>query len=225
MIRGRIPPTLQQVQQFAVNRQGQEEVVWNPLYDYQAYAAAGQTKLTFFANPIGQGTTTAPGASGAKNEADTNMEAAGQLPSPQRFFCIGIETLFWPGSAVNASGAITTNGLNWQDVWTVSKSGFIRLKIGSKTYVTDGPLGVFPAGTRLAGAAAVTDATTAGAALHSQIDYAVMAGPAYEITPFWIPSNQNFSLTMQWPAAVALPSTVAGRIGVRMLGYLYRLSQ
>lgn len=217
MIRGgRIPPDFEKIKHFQVNRPGQEEAVWYPLYDYLTYAAAGQTQLNFFQNPVGQS---------SKTQADTNMTNAGMLPAPQRFFCIGVEVYFWPGSAVNATGAITTNGLNWQDVYAVHKSGYLNFRIGSKDYVTDGPIGVFPSSTRLAGAAAMADATTAAAALHSQIDYAVMAGSPYEISPFWIPSNQNFSVTLNWPTAVALPSTVAGRIGVRLLGFLYRLSQ
>lgn len=222
---GRIPPNLNQVQAFNVNRPEAQEAIWQPLYDFQAYAAAGQTQLSFFSNPIGQGTTSHPGSTGPKTKADTNMTNAGLLPNPQRFYCIGIEVVFFPGNAVNGSGAITTSGLNWQDVWSVAKSGYLNFQIGSKDYVTDGPLGLFPQSSRLSGAAAMADATTAAAALHSQIDYAAFSGMPYEISPFWIPSNQNFSVTLNWPNAVALPSTVAGRIGVRLNGFLYRLSQ
>lgn len=226
MIRsGRIPPNLEAVQKFNVNRVGQVEAIWYPLYDYQAYAAAGQAKLTFFALPQGQGVTSHPGSAGAKTEADTNMTAGGQLPSPQKFFCIGVSVDFWPGNAVNAGSALANAGRNWQDVWSVSRSGYLKMKIGSKDYVTDGPIGKFPSDTRLAGAAALADSTTAAAAQMTQVDYATLAGSPYEITPFWIPSSQNFAVELAWPNAMALPSGVAGRIGVRLLGYMYRLSQ
>jgi hypothetical protein len=153
------------------------------------------------------------------------MTTAGLLPNPQRFFCTGIAIEFWPGTAPGVTGALTTTGLNWNDVNAVAKSGYLKFSIGSKDYVIDGPIGKFPTTTRLAGAAAMADASTAGANLHSQVDYAVMAGQLYSLTPFYIPSNQNFSVTLNWPNAVALPSTVAGRIGVRLEGYLFRLSQ
>lgn len=222
----RIPPNLDQVSKFNVNRVGAEEALWWPLYDYQTYTAStGHTQLTFFSNPIGQGTTSHPGSTGPKTRADTNLTNAGLLPNPQRFYCVSVEIDFWPGSAVNASGAIATNGLNWQDVNAVAKSGYLEFRIGSKDYVVDGPVGKFPPTTRLAGAAALADATTAASALHSQIDYATMAGQPYEISPFWIPSNQNFSVSVNWPNAVTLPSTVNARIGVRLNGFLYRLAQ
>lgn len=221
-MKGRIPPSRQQASQFGTFVPGIDDNLWYPLYDYQAYAAAGQTQLTFFSNPIGQGVTSHPGSTGPKTKADTNMTTSGILPTPQRFLCTGIQVMFRPGSAVNASGAIATAGLNWQDVWSVAKSGYLEVQVGNKSIVLDGPLGVFPEDTRLAGMAAMADATTAAASLHSQIDYATFAGRPYEVTPFEIPSSQNFSVTMNWPNAVALPSTVAGRVGIRLQGYLYR---
>ena len=195
---------------------GVDKVLRNPLYDYQTYASAGQTSLSFFSTPNG---------SSGKTLADTNMKLSGQLPVGEAATIQFIEVLFFPGSAVNAAGAIATSGLNWQDVYTVAKSGFLRFTIGSTDFVVDGPIGMFPPITRLAGSAAMADATSAAAALHSQIDYAAFAGMRYQIPPQGIESNMSFNVTLNWPVAVALPSGVAGRIGVRLDGQYFRSAQ
>lgn len=72
---------------FAVNRPGQIEAIRQPLYDLQAYPAAGATSLTFFAVPNGQS---------SKTLSDTNMETAGSLPNPKRFLVLGISLQFFP---------------------------------------------------------------------------------------------------------------------------------
>ena len=212
----RRPIPISQLQKYSVNRAGMVNAFTQPLYDFQAYAAGGQTSLVFFQLPIGQA---------SKTYADTNMTNPGALPNPVRQIVQSIQIMFFPGSAVNATGAIGTNGLNWQDVWTVWKSGWLEFLVGSSTLLYDAPLGKFPCSQRLAGAAALADATTAGAGLHSQIDYATFAGPVKQITPVLLEPTQNFSVTLRWPTAVALPSTVAGRIGVILEGEQYKLSQ
>lgn len=206
---------------YAVNRGGEYEVIFSPLYDYQTYAAAGQASLSFFQVQQGQS---------SKTLSDTNMEAAGILPAPKHFLTTGIEIVFVPGNTVGMTGdrsvAATAPGRNWDDVNKVAKRGLLRFFIGSKDYLVDAPLGVFPQSWRLAGATSMADQTTIAATSFSQVDYAAMAGRPYEITPVFIPSQQNFRITTEWPEGVqALPSGVAGRIGVRMMGYLYRLSQ
>ena len=206
---------LSEIGKYAVNRPGQQEALYQPLYDYQTYAAAGQTSLTFFAIPQGQG---------GKTIHDTNMETASALPNPKTFLIQGIEIVFFSGVVPGIFGAqAAATYLN--DVNAVHQSGHVQLFIGSKPYLDEAPIGVFPPSFRLGGMAALADTTTAAADAQSRIDYATMAGATYSITPFFLPSQQNFKVTVDWPAVVALPSTVAGRIGVRLLGTLYRNSQ
>jgi len=200
---------------YAINRANENEVTWQPLYDFQTYPAAGATILTFFQVQNGQA---------GKTLADTNMDQPGSLPAPKKHLTTGIEIVFFPGNAPGSTGLIATTGQNWTDVWSVFKSGFLRLYVGSKDQVIDAPLGVFPPSFRLAGAAALTG-VGAAAGSQNQIDYASFAGAQYDLTPLFIPPVQNFRVTLEFPVAVALPSGVAGRIGVRLLGYLYKLSQ
>ena len=205
---------------------GTQDEIYAPLYDSATYAAAGQTQLTFFALPIGQGTTTAPSASGAKTEADTNLTNAGLLPKGNRFYCTGLEFQFFPGSNPgNGAAADSIIGRNWNDVYAASKSGWVRFRIQNRDYILDGPLCNFPPVTRLAGASAVTSTLTAGASTAGTIDYASFAGMPYNIVPVFIESNQSFTVQVNWPAAVALPSTVAARIFCRLRGRLIRDAQ
>lgn len=215
-MKGLIAPTLQQLEAYNVNVDGQPEVIWQPIYDYQAYPAAGFTgRLDFFQVPAGQG---------GKTFEDTNMETAALLPVPVNMAITAVEVVFRPANVVSATGAIV--GLNWNDVNAVQGSRMsLEIVIGSKTYLIEAPLGALPNQFRVAGAAALSDTTTAAAARVTKIDYAVMAGPLYQIVPLRLISQQNFRVSINSPAAVALPSTVAGRIGIRLHGFRYRLAQ
>lgn len=209
-------PSIADLTKYAVNRGGEYEVIGSALYDFGAYAAAGQTELNFFQTPQGQG---------GKTLADTNMEAAGSLPAPKNFLVTSLEVNFWPGVSPATFGAqAAAQYVN--DVWTIAKSGFLEFYIGSKNYIQEGPLGVFPAANGLVMSAALADATTPGANTQSRIAYANMGGKPYVLpSPIALVSNQNFRVSLKWPTAVALPSTTEARIGVRLRGYLYRLSQ
>lgn len=205
---------------------GQQDEIYSPLYDSATYAAAGQQQLTFFALPIGQGTTSAPGATGTKTEADTNLTNAGLLPKGNRFYCTGIEFQFYPGNNPGAgASADSILGRNWNDVYAVMKSGWIRFRIQNRDYILDGPLMNFPPVCRLAGAFSVTSTLTAGASTAGEIDYATAAGMPYNLVPVYIESNQAFTVQVNWPAVVALPSTTAGRIFCRLRGRLIRDAQ
>lgn len=202
---------------------GMQDEIYSPLYDSAVYLAAGQLNMTFFSTPIGQGTTSAPGATGAKTEADTNLTNAGLLPKGNRFYCTGIEFNFIPGSLPGNTGALATTGQNLNDVNAVAKSGWVRFRIQNRDYALDAPIGVFPPLNRLA--VASTPASVVTATTIVQADYAAMAGAPYNINPVFIESNQGFSVQIFWPALVALPSTVAGRIFCRLRGRLIRDAQ
>ena len=203
MKKGMIPPRVSAARKFDVNRAGQVESVYQPLYDYQTYDKAGVTSMSFFQLPVGQA---------GKTLADTNMESAGSLPAPKEMLVTHIEVVYFPGSPPTAGSQ------HWDDMWTIFKSGYLDFFIGSKSYLIDGPVGKFSNSFRLGGAAAV------GA---NEIGYAAFAGPLYEITPIKLVANQNFNVTLRWPTPV--PTTGAnpldGKIGIILGGFQYRLSQ
>lgn len=222
--------TRQNLAQHIARVPGQDDEVYNPLYDSANYAAAGQLTLNFFQNPIGQGTTTAPGATLGKTEADTNMTNAGLLPAFTKFYCTGLEVQVYPGAASTfgpGRGGVADNtaGQFWNDVYAIGKSGWLRFRVGQRDYVLDGPLINFPSTAGLGGVAALATNTTAAASLLSDVSYARFVGQAYTIVPIYIESSQNFLVQMNWPAVVATPSTVAARIFVRLRGRLIRVAQ
>lgn len=215
-MRGIIPPGIPDLHNFNVNVDGQPEVTWQPIYDYQVYPAAGFTGETlFFQVPIGQG---------GKTIEDTNLRSQGRMPTPHNMVVTAVEILFRPGAVPSRTGAIVAT--NWNDVnaFQGSRMSF-RFRIGDKDYLNEAPLGVAPNQFRVAGGAALSDTTTAAASRVTVIDYATMAGPLYQVVPMRLISNQEFVLAINSPAVVALPSTVAGRFGARLQGFRYRLAQ
>lgn len=226
---GRPILTKTQIDNHRVTVGNVSDVIWAPLYDFLSYVTAGQLSLTFFTVPIGQGTTSAPGATGTKSLADTNMTSAGQLTKGNEFYMTGQEIIFYPGfdpGTVGPGTTSTTFGNFLNDVYDVSKSGVLTLKVGSdRNYIQDGPLGMFPPVTRLAVAVAAAGAVTGALTTTNTVEltYAALSGEPYTITPIYIESNQGFQEQVVWPALV--PLSASARIGSRLRGYLIRQAQ
>jgi len=214
-------PTRAELSRYSVNRPGWEAVKQS-LYDFQAYAAAGQSQLTFFALPVGQS---------SKTLSDTNMTLAGQLPKNQEFLVQSIEIAFYPTTPTVAAAMPSFFGAQAaqviiNDAYIVGRAGNLTLTIGAKPYLQEAPLGRFPAKTQFELSAAAADATTAGAALQTRTGYGKWAGRPYLLdpAPLLLPENQNFSVSLNWPEGVQAISN-PGRIGVILDGILYRRSQ
>lgn len=196
---------------YGVNVSNVVEAIRQPLFDTVAYAAAGQTALTLFALPIGQG---------GKTKVDTNMTTAGSLPAPQNFLITSIHLLFTPSATLTPAGAVASveGGSIIDDTYVFGSNGLLELQVGSKVQVSDGPLGVFPPRSLMEMQVATTvAANTPG--------YAQWKGMVYDLTPILIPWGQNFSINLTWNTAVALPSGAAGSVRCVLDGYLYRLAQ
>lgn len=215
MIRGKAPPSIQALAKYRVTQPDRSEVIYQPLYDYQNYPAAGATSLIFFQIPQGQG---------GKTLEDTNMKTAGTLPTHVTMQITGIEVVFFPGGNVSETGANVANIS--EDVYKIMKTGALVFSIGSKVYLEMAPIMAFPPEFRVASGAALADTTTAAANRLTSIDYATHAGQVFEISPFTLESTQNFKVELVWPSgAVATPSGNAGRIGVILTGFQFRRSQ
>lgn len=222
---GNMVPSRADLSRYNVNKPGWE-AIRQTLYDFTAYAAAGQTQLTFFALPVGQG---------GKTLSDTNMTLAGQMPANQEFLIQSIEVQFQPTVPAVATQNPAVFGAEAiaqiiNDVYIVSRTGNLALSIGSKPYLQEAPLGRFPGKTHMQARSALSDVAPAIPApnLQSRIGFAYTEGRPYLLSPadLRLVSNQNFSVTLNWPEGVqALPSTNPGRIGVILDGILYRRSQ
>lgn len=219
---------------------GQKDVIWNPLYDFNAYPSGGfpGNQVTFFSNQQGQGLSSAPGVGTnvPKTQFDTNLQAPNQLTLGNEFYTIGSETLFYPGvnNVTNAAFGIlpgrggvapTNTGQFINDVWEVGNQGFKALKVGTdRYYIQDGPLMMFPPVTRLAVAAALAEIgpSSTSTGVGNEIAYAAWSGEPYTVVPIYIQTNQLFTVVYTFPVQLALPSGQIGRIGERLRGYLIR---
>lgn len=207
--------SMRDLNRYDVTVPGKAEKLLAELYDYQTYANAGQTSLKFFQLPVGQS---------GKTLADTNMDTAGALPKGKEFIVTHVMVDLLPGVTPGTFGAADAGDFV-NDIYTVAKSGYLSMNVGSKNYVTQAPIGKFPTDDKLHVSAALADTTTAGADRHSMIQYARMAGPVYKVNPIRLTANMNFDVSLVWPAAVALPSGVDARIGIRLGGILLRSVQ
>lgn len=213
---GRIPPALHEVQsKYGVNWQDAKDVIFNPIWDRQVYPAAGAAVMKFFQVQ----------ESGSKTRSSTNMTLAGQIPQPEIFLATGIYVDFVSGAKlVNGAQATATAVADWaQDMLAVMYSGNLEFRIGTKDYASGAPLAFFPPPYHFEMHAALSDATTAAAALLTVASSSAICGDTYAISPTEIPAGQNFQVTLNWPEGqVATPSGLAGTIGVGLLGYRYR---
>lgn len=202
---------------YNVNVPAVMEAITQPLYSYQPYPTAGFTQPAQFfqSQPIGSITA-----------EDTNMQLAGQLPAPQSFLVQSVCIDFLPGIPAARFGVESAIG-QLPDVYQVLRRGVLTLTIGSKPYLQLGPLVHMPPRAHVNGVAAVADSTTPGASLQTFISVGFSDGPVFNPRPLLIPASQNFSVSLSWPAgAVPLPSgDTAARIGIQLLGTLYRPAQ
>ena len=213
---------------------GDTDVVWWPLYDSIAYPSAGQGSFAFYSNPIGQGTSSAPGNGAVpKTIQDTNLQIGNQLTSGNEFFMIGSESNLSPGVSNAAlpltvlpgrSNVPTTIGIFANDIWSVGQGGIKTFTVGTdRKYFQDGPMAVFPPSQRLAGFAALANETsTTGAGAGSEIVYATWSGELYTMIPVYIQANQNFTVNVSFSTIIPTPSLQIARLVDRMRGYLIR---
>jgi len=219
-----------------VTNPGQSEIIRQRLYDYQIYANAGTTQLSFFQQPVGSGLTSALGGTvgAVKTLFDTNMTLGGTLPSGQAYMVESIEVVFFPGS-VTTSNTYTPIGMSVfnataaaavvaaaNDVNTFYQSGLLEFNILSKNYLRETPLLAFPPKANFALDTSIsTNSATAGEVAVTQ---ARAAGRPYYIDPsISLQPAVNFEVVIRFPAAVAL--TFNARVGVILDGYFMRASQ
>ena len=212
----RTAPPLAMLDKFNVNVDSTVQMIWQPLYDYQDYAAAGAQTFSFFQVPKGQQ---------GKTLEDTNMTNAGVLPAPKEFLCIGMEFFFHSGAGVTSTGADIA-ATQVADLNALVGRCHVQLFIGSKPQLDEVGIEQFPCGCALDLDGAVADTSTAGAARLTQLSIANYRGRPYRFEPLRIPANQNFEISLNFPnGQIAMPSGEDARIGVRLLGWQYRLAQ
>lgn len=171
------------------------------LYSTRDYISGVTTKLTFFDYAAG-------------NRTDlTNMEREGSLPNPESFLVQAIESKFkvLPFSDDSGVGDNTALVSRFSDVVRLADGGVVTFKFGnmiSKPF----PLDLFCSRSSVDGQFATGSDLLA--------DYPQLKGPqTYSVFPnMMISPNQQFSLTIEWPAGpVTLSTGAESTIPIRML--------
>ena len=220
-------PNVANLRNYQVNLD-QWETLRQSLYDSASYVAAGQSQLTFFALPVGQGT----GFGGStKTLSDTNMQLAGQMPANQMFLVEEIEVhvqTTTPTVTAQMPAAFGAQAISQivNDAYIIYRSGNLNFVIGSKSYLQEAPLMVFPPTSVFVVEGSLADTTTAAASSQSRVQYAGARGTPYVLTPnnLLLISSQNFGVTLNWPEGVQAITNPA-RIFVKLNGLLYRKAQ
>ena len=221
--------------QGSVVNPNQSEIIRNRLYDWQLYPAAGASQLSFFSLPAGQGVTTALGATVGQSKSfwDTNMSGSGLLPSGQAYLIQSLEVAYMPGSVATANTYTPANLAQWaavsaaalslqlNDVNTFYQSGLLELSINGKNYLRETPLTAFPPKTGLD----ISASNASNSATTAQVSalLAKAAGRPYYLQPeITLKPAVSFTLTLSWPAPVAVPSGFNARVGVIFDGCFMR---
>ncbi len=185
--------------------------LWHPIWDSQRYAAAGQTELRFFQDPLGAAVTGAHTNAVPKKLVDTNMRAGGRL-NRGRMQVQGVRVKIKPTSYTGA--ALPTNAL---DIAIIQQTGTLRVTIGDSKKIEQQLLD-FNSGLGVAGfmASATAGALNAGAATNGVPD----VGNFWKLfdCPFDIAPDQTIEAVMEWPAAAAI--TTAAVITLQFEGKL-----
>lgn len=191
-----------------VNIPGKVETVWNPIYDYQTKTAAATSVQRFFVDPNGNG---------GKTEADTNMTLSGQLPKGQAFVITSVQVELYPDLPIDFTNASAQSAFA-QDVYAFYTTGFLNLKIGSKSYIQQGNLMKFAPVNRLAIDSSVSSNV---ASTVSSYVYATASGREFSVRELLLESSQDFSVELREMSAISADA----RLGVTLNGYLMRTAQ
>lgn len=222
-----IPGYQEVMGRYSVNNVNLWEVIRQTLYDSTSYVAAGQTSLSFFQLPVGQGTGF---AGGTKTIGDTNMQIGGQVSAMTAFLVQDIQIIFEPTTPTVTADMPAAFGAQAiahiiNDVYIFRRAGALQFNIGQKNYLTEAPLWKFPSKQNFQVEGALSDATTPGAAFQSRIAFASMRGPTYRLSPvdLLLEANQAFNVNLIWDTVQAI--TNPARVFVVLDGLLYRASQ
>ena len=192
-----VPKSKVQLQQAGLAPAGGLRFFVDVLHNAQAYAAAGQTKLTYF-----QTVPTDPGLG--------NMQAAGQLPSGQFF---EIHKIFVDVLTDVTTSADTTGALD--DVALINKRGYVSFSAGTVPIFQNVPISFFG---RSGGAAGMGWGTFTAEETHQfglQDDNGGF--PVHGLVT--LQPTDTFVLSLNWNAAQAISAETYVRVS--MLGVRY----
>lgn len=169
---------------------GALEIIPDVLYDTQTFVSASTQQLVFFTTPQSAGRSDI-----------TNMESAGQLPSPQSFLIQSPQLFFKTTPQSDDSGAGDAAALvsTMTDIVNIIRKGVATLFINSKSYGPF-PLWKWPVGSMVQG--------PFGTGSDLLADYGQNLGNfVYPFDPMLcLLPMQPFKVVLQWPAGTITTS-------------------
>lgn len=162
-----------------------DAVLDQPLYDSGSIATgAATTKLSFFTQPVNQGTSAFQ--SGAKTFVDTNMRQAATLPAGWKMEVKAIALVLWTTALTMAA-----------DMALVLANCFYRFSMGGAVEWLLVPAKIITGGAGVDGFATDTNATVTRQGAHNGLaDPRAVYGLSI---PIVIPGQQSFEATLEWP--------------------------
>lgn len=212
-----LPPGVQAMPDFTAFQnelRGYNEVVRWPLYSYKAYATTGHTQLTFFDQNEGNATL---------GRADTNMQAAGQLPGNQMHVAHALRVVPIPAFA-DVAHTDVASGVAFGEWYRLLSNGcWAEVTISDKLYLIAAPLFLLPQGMGPGTFHNTSGINTANSV--SIVNNGLPSNDAmYRLDPpLGILPTRTFSTTLNWRAVQAV--TTAGRIGCILDGWRLRAVQ
>jgi len=210
-----------------------KEVVKDSLYDWQQYGAAGQVQLSFFQEEVNTGASLF--GAGKKTYEDTNMESSAQMSRGEAFLVHAIALRFVSGVSLvqdditaAAPAALNFPANDEAEFWN---KGWLEFKVLNKVQTRLGPMSNFPPPQQLRLEASMSAFYTQAAAADGTIQLA--GAHAVPVGQIFVPQEpgitleygMKFSLTLNWSAALAMPSGQAGLVQANLLGVRMRVGQ
>ena len=209
-----------------------QEVLNDFLYDWLPYPVAGQTQLSFFTTPQGQGVSFWDNTQ-TKTYEDTNMEVGNQMARGESFLVKHIALRFYqatlPVQDTNAAALPATPLMPANDAYLFWNRGWLEFKVVNKVQARLAPLGSFPPPTHLEldAAAAVAFTVAAAATDSTQIvaSHLRSRGPLFTLAGdgVTLEYGMKFQLNLNWSAKQAI--TTAAGVQAMLIGKRMRVSQ
>lgn len=209
-----------------------QEVMNDFLYDWLPYPIAGQTQLSFFTTPQGQGTSFWDNTQ-TKTYEDTNMEVGNQMARGESFLVKHIALRFYqatlPVQDLNTAALPATPLMPANDAYLFWNRGWLEFKVVNKVQCRQGPLAAFPPPNHLELDAAATVAYTLAAAATDSTQIVAShlraRGPLFTLAGegVTLEYGMKFQLNLNWSNKQAL--TTAAGVQAMLIGKRMRVSQ
>lgn len=228
----KVPPMVAKPRRFASPHpafaHAAVEPIHQPMYSaYEFQSSTAPSEALFFQYAVGGTVAGNAGASTTATKLHTNLPAAGFFPTPKLFLVTGLRFILPPikytlddiiDATDWATGAPSGDLDTLEDIIRIVYGSYLRLYVGAKDYL-EAPSWLVPGNVGVSGLAALTAGTGATNAYpHASVAIPHTVGRyyAFDRYPILIPSQQNFSVSVNFPQSTK-PTLNVAHIGYVVL--------